>query len=149
MLWVTLVCKASWDTRGCWRRNDTREGTQRAVRTPLLEQRATFSENKNFSNKRIFCKKKMKPALVLPLPPYPCMSLVWSNMRVKSRRHHMGPNTLRTDLILFSSSFLRGFLVRWVKCRNYSVPVSGCFTGLSVLSSYNRMIEEWSGTRDG
>jgi hypothetical protein len=49
---------------GCWRRNETTEWPERVGVTLLLEQRSTFSENKNFSNKRIFSKKKMKLALV-------------------------------------------------------------------------------------
>jgi hypothetical protein len=38
----------------------------------------------------------MKTALVhfSPLPPLPCMSLVLFNMRVKSRRHQVGPQDI-------------------------------------------------------
>ena len=57
------------------------------ILTLLLQQGSTFSENKNFPDTRISSQNKIKEkAYTLS---FSCMSLVWFNMCVKSRRIHM------------------------------------------------------------
>jgi hypothetical protein len=114
-----------------------------SVLTLLVEQRSTFSENKNFSDKRISNEKKMKTALLHFSPPprqFPCMSLVLSNMRVKSRRHHMGPETVRMDFNSFRASCLYVFLsgeANALQTRVGSRPF--CFQdGLTIRGSVGR-----------
>jgi hypothetical protein len=46
------------------------------------------------------------------------MSLVWSNTRVKSRRHHMGPRCWGWISLCSSQALCTSFPLRAVTCRN-------------------------------
>ena len=86
-VWTSPVFYPSWElgVSGGEKKQRSVRGRGGAL-TLLLQQGSTFSENKNFSDTRISSPNKIKDKSYTLF--FSCMSLVWFNVWVKSRRIH-------------------------------------------------------------